>query len=98
MIYATIDIESTGLNRYTDEITVIGIGLTHSIEDTKFFKAYVLDMSKPENKRKLLQIRPLRKSPLFQKKRKHLSVMVKRNPVTAETRRKVPERTTRRRL
>lgn len=55
-MYATIDIESTGLNRYTDEITYIGIGLSHSLEDAKFFKAWTLDMSKETNKDKLLSI------------------------------------------
>ena len=55
-MYATIDIETTGLNRYTDDITCIGIGLTHSVEDEKFFKAWILDMSIPENIDKLLQI------------------------------------------
>lgn len=47
-MYATIDIETTGLNRYTDKVTFIGIGLTHSVEDEKFFKAYILDMSTDE--------------------------------------------------
>lgn len=55
-MYATIDIETTGLNRYKDKITFIGIGLTHSVEDENFFKAYILDMSKPENETKLRNI------------------------------------------
>ena len=56
MLYATIDIESTGLNRYKDNITFIGIGLSHSIEDEKFFKAYILDMSIPESVSRLRSI------------------------------------------
>lgn len=55
-LYATIDIETTGLNRYTDKITFIGIGLTHSIEEDNFFKAYILDMSKEESVDKLKNI------------------------------------------
>ena len=55
-MYATIDIETTGLNRYSDRITCIGIGLTHSVEDEKFFKAWILDMDKEDSKGKLLQI------------------------------------------
>lgn len=31
--FATIDIETTGLNRYTDKITWIGVGLAKTIED-----------------------------------------------------------------
>lgn len=37
MLYATIDIETTGLNRYIDKITYIGIGLSHAV-DEPFFK------------------------------------------------------------
>lgn len=55
-MFATIDIETTGLNRYVDNITFIGIGLTHSIEDKEFFKEYILDMSKPESESKLRDI------------------------------------------
>lgn len=55
MLYATIDIETTGLNRYTDKITYIGIGLSHAV-DEPFFKGYILDMSIPENIDKLRSI------------------------------------------
>lgn len=55
-MYATIDIETTGLNRYKDEVTLVGIGLAHSAEDEKFFKAYILDVSKPEHVEKLKRI------------------------------------------
>ena len=58
-MYATIDIETTGLNRYTDHITFIGIGLTKSVEDEKFFKAYILDMSEPDSEARLRHIRDL---------------------------------------
>lgn len=56
MLYATIDIETTGLNRYTDRITFIGIGLAHSVEEEKFFKGYILDMSKEDSVQKLEDI------------------------------------------
>ena len=38
-MYATIDIETTGLNRYKDEITFIGVGLAEDIgqEISKYF-------------------------------------------------------------
>lgn len=55
-MYATIDIETTGLNRYTDKITFIGVGLSHSVEDKSFFKGYILDMSEPENLKKFKAI------------------------------------------
>ena len=55
MLYATIDIETTGLNRYTDKITYIGIGLSHAVDES-FFKGYILDMSIPENIDKLRSI------------------------------------------
>ena len=54
-MYATIDIETTGLNRYVDSITYIGIGLAHDIGEP-IFKGYVLDMSKEENIEKLKEI------------------------------------------
>ena len=56
MIYATMDIESTGLNRYTDKITCIGLGLTHSVDDKSFYKAWIFDMSIPEMVEKFIQI------------------------------------------
>lgn len=55
-MFATIDIETTGLNRYTDKITFIGIGLSHSVEDETFFKGYILDMSREENLHKFKEI------------------------------------------
>ena len=54
-MYATIDIETTGLNRYTDKVTYVGIGLSHDI-DEDFFKGYILDMSQPKNVSKLKRI------------------------------------------
>ena len=42
-MYATIDIETTGLNRFKDKITWIDIGLSHNLDET-FFKDYYLDM------------------------------------------------------
>lgn len=55
-MYATIDIETTGLNRYVDKVTFIGIGLSHSVEDEKFFKTYILDMSTEEGELKFKKI------------------------------------------
>ena len=31
--FATIDIETTGLNRYKDKITWIGVGLAHDVDE-----------------------------------------------------------------
>lgn len=55
MIYATIDIETTGLNRYKDRITWIGIGLAHNT-DKKFFREYYLDGSSQKDMKKFLSI------------------------------------------
>lgn len=55
-MYATIDIETTGLNRYSDKVTFVGIGLSHSVEDENFFKAYIIDMSTEEGVEKLRNI------------------------------------------
>ena len=54
-MYATIDIETTGLNRYTDSITYIGIGLAHDVGEP-IFKGYILDMSKRESIEKFKNI------------------------------------------
>lgn len=53
--YATIDIETTGLNRYKDSVTWIGIGLAESLE-SDISKLYLLDMSIPKNVKKFLRI------------------------------------------
>lgn len=45
--YATIDIETTGLNRYKDSVTWVGIGLSESVEDDCKIKTF--DMSIPED-------------------------------------------------
>lgn len=50
-MYVTIDIETTGLNRFKDNITYIGIGLAHEVGE-EFYKGYILDMSKKENEAK----------------------------------------------
>lgn len=42
-MYATIDIETTGLNRFKDKITWIGIGVSKDI-DEEFLALYTLDM------------------------------------------------------
>lgn len=46
--YATIDIETTGLNRYTDKITWIGVGLARDA-DSPITKMLIYDASKPED-------------------------------------------------
>ena len=55
-MYATIDIETTGLNRYKDSITFIGIGLAKSIDDSNFFKAYILNMTEAKSVAKFKDI------------------------------------------
>ena len=49
--YATIDIETTGLNRYKDEITWIGIGLAEDI-DSDLDKIYIYEAADPKSMRK----------------------------------------------
>lgn len=49
--YATIDIETTGLNRYKDRITWIGVGLSRDI-DSPVSKLYLYDATNPEDMRK----------------------------------------------
>ena len=53
--YATIDIETTGLNRFKHDITWIGIGLYESLEDNEG-KIYLLNMSKQEDIDKFFRI------------------------------------------
>lgn len=53
--YATIDIETTGLNRYKDEVTYIGIGYARDISDV-LYKGFILDMRKSSSVDKLKQI------------------------------------------
>ena len=47
-MYATIDIETTGLNRYKDKITWIGVGLSKSISKD-IHKMYIYNADKPED-------------------------------------------------
>lgn len=49
--YATIDIETTGLNRYKDKITWIGIGLSADL-DSDLDKTYIYDASDPVSMKK----------------------------------------------
>jgi len=46
--YATIDIETTGLNRYKDKITWIGVGLAHNV-DEDLSKILIYNGSDPES-------------------------------------------------
>lgn len=54
-MYATIDIETTGLNRYKDKITWIGIGISKTI-DSDFFRLYLIDVQNKEGKKKAMRI------------------------------------------
>lgn len=49
--YATIDIETTGLERYKEQITWIGIGLSKDL-DSAFDKVFIYEGSDPESMRK----------------------------------------------
>lgn len=45
-MYATIDIETTGLNRYKDKVTFIGVGLAKDVGQP-IFKGYIFNVQKP---------------------------------------------------
>lgn len=45
-MYATIDIETTGLNRYKDKVTFIGVGLSKNVGEP-IFKGYIFNVQKP---------------------------------------------------
>ena len=45
--YATIDIETTGLNRYKDKITWVGVGLSNSVEEYELKKLYTFNVQNP---------------------------------------------------
>lgn len=53
--YATIDIETTGLNRYKDSITWIGVGLAESVEDD-LSKILIYDASSENDLRKFRNV------------------------------------------
>lgn len=53
--YATIDIETTGLNRYKDKITWIGVGLAKSIDD-ELSKTLIYDASDSDDIERFLQL------------------------------------------
>ena len=53
--YVTIDIETTGLNRYKDEITWIGVGLAKSLEDDQI-KILTYDATDPKQLEKFRNI------------------------------------------
>lgn len=48
-IYAVIDIETTGLNRYKDDITFIGVEIHKNFEPKR--KVYIFDWSKKEDRK-----------------------------------------------
>lgn len=54
-VYATIDIETTGLNRYKDKVTWIGIGLSRTLEDD-IHKMYIFDASKQSHIDKFIEV------------------------------------------
>lgn len=51
MKYAVIDIETTGLNRFKDEITFIGVELHEDIKQSKS-KTYIYDYTKNEDRKR----------------------------------------------
>lgn len=53
--HATVDIETTGLNRYNDRITWIGVGLAKGL-DEPLSKMLVYDASNPEDLRKFRNV------------------------------------------
>lgn len=53
--HATVDIETTGLNRYKDRITWIGVGLAKGL-DEPLSKMLVYDASNPEDLRKFRNV------------------------------------------
>lgn len=53
--YVTIDIETTGLNRYKNDITWIGVGLAKSLEDDQI-KILTYDATKPKQLEKFRNI------------------------------------------
>lgn len=59
--YAVIDIETTGLNRFKDEITFIGVELHEDILQPKK-KTFIFNFSKPEEVRKFKSIASKMKS------------------------------------
>lgn len=55
MIYATIDIETTGLNRYKDKVTWVGIGVSKSL-NADDIKIYTYNMSSCKDVEKCARI------------------------------------------
>ena len=53
--FATIDIETTGLNRYKDKITWIGVGLAKDI-DNPISKLLIYDASNEDDLRKFRNV------------------------------------------
>ena len=53
--FATIDIETTGLNRYKDSITWIGVGLSKGIE-YPISKMLIYDATKADDLRKFRNV------------------------------------------
>ena len=68
-MYATIDIETTGLNRFKDKITFIGIGIAKDISKG-FIRTYILDMNDdqdlPEFKRLCEKLKQKNAKTVFQ--------------------------------
>lgn len=53
--YAIVDIETTGLNRYKDDITWIGVGLTKNL-DSDLDKTLIYDGANPDDLRKFRNV------------------------------------------
>ena len=56
MKYATIDIETTGLNRYKDKITWVGVGLSNSVEEYELKKLYTFNVQDPIELKNFLKL------------------------------------------
>lgn len=69
--YATLDIETTGLQRYEDKINYLGIGLAKSIKSKKLDRKYILNMRKPSHRKKAKE--------LFRLMRKHKVKLIWQN-------------------
>lgn len=53
--YATVDIETTGLNRYKDNITWIGVGLAENL-DSDLDKTLIYDWSNPKDRKRFRKL------------------------------------------
>ena len=55
-MYATIDIETTGLNRFKDKVTYVGIGVNKDVSEEHPFKMYICNMQTTEGQNKFFHL------------------------------------------